>query len=115
MWLKMPRVPKFFFSALNYCSTTGSPEFEVEGPAFSMYPNPSSDIFSMWIFASRKIGVIIVYSVYSVDGKQILNKDLGVQQLDTMEKLDLNSCAPGVYLVELTVDGQSTTRRIVKN
>jgi outer membrane usher protein FimD/PapC len=79
-----------------------------------MYPNPSFDLFSMWIFASRKSGNYS-YRVYSLDGKQIMSKDLGVQQLDLMEKIDLTSYAPGVYLVELSLNGQSTSRRVVKN
>ena len=105
---------EILFPGLNFCSTTGNPEFEVEDPAFSMYPNPSFDLFSMWIFASRKSGNYS-YRVYSLEGKQILSKDLGVQQLDIMEKIDLTSCAPGVYLVELSLNGHSTTRRVVKN
>jgi hypothetical protein len=109
-----PTGAEILFPGLNYCSTTGSPEFTVEGPAFSVYPNPSFDLFSMWIFASRQSGHYS-YRIYSLDGKQMFSKDLGVQQQDMMEKIDLTSFAAGVYMVELSLNGQTTTRRVVKN
>ncbi|MBL0095382.1 MAG: T9SS type A sorting domain-containing protein [Bacteroidetes bacterium] len=68
----------------------------------------------MWIFASRQVGHYS-YRICSLDGKQMFSKDLGIQQLDLMEKIDLSSFAPGVYLIELSLNGQKTTRRVVKN
>lgn len=109
-----PTGSEILFPGLNYCSTTSSPEFEMEDQSFSMYPNPSSDFFSMWIFAGRKSGHYS-YKIFSLEGKEIMSKDLGIQQLDFMEKVDLTSCTPGVYLVELSLDGQTTSRRVVKN
>lgn len=109
-----PTGNEILFPGLNYCSTVSQPEFEVNGPAFSVYPNPSSDIFSMWVFSSRNPGKYM-YSVYSLDGKKIMSKDMGLLQGDIMEKIDLSPLASGLYLLELSQDGHATTKRIVKH
>ena len=109
-----PTGAEIAFAGLQYCSNVGNPEFAVEGPAFSLYPNPTHDIFSMWVFASRQPG-IYNYKIYSMDGKQMLSKSLGVTQADVMEKVDLSAYPSGIYFVELSVDGHSSTKKLVKN
>lgn len=105
---------EILFPALEYCSNVGNPEFEVEGPAFSLYPNPTHDLFNMWVFASRKPGKY-TYRVYSMEGKEVFSKSLGITQNDVMEKVDLSNLPGGVYFVELAVNGRSTTKKLVKN
>ena len=50
-----------------------------------------------------------------MDGKQMLSKSLGFTQADVMEKVDLSAYPSGIYFVELSVDGHSSTKKLVKN
>lgn len=105
---------EILFPGLLYCSNVGNPEVEVQGPAFSVYPNPTQDIFNMWVFAGRSSGHY-TYKVYSLDGKVAESKDLGILQGDIMEKVDLSNMPSGIYFVELALNGHSTTKKLVKN
>lgn len=110
-----PTGSEILFPALQYCANVGNPEIESEtpAPAFSVYPNPSADIFSMWVFGSRVQGDYN-YRVYALDGRTVVNRRLGVLNSDVMEKIDLGSLESGVYFVELEFEGKTTTRKIVK-
>lgn len=111
-----PTGSEILFPALSFSANVGNPEIEVlqEAPAFSVYPNPSRDIFSVWIFAARKPGNYSM-SIQSIDGRQIFTRTLGNLQNDTMEKIDLSNLSSGTYLVDLVYEGGHTTRRIIKN
>ncbi len=104
---------EILFPGLNYCSTVGQPEFDMESPSFSIYPNPGSGYFNMWVFSSRNPGPYS-YRVFSIDGNQVAYKNLGNLKDDIMEKIDLSALAQGTYLIELSMNGKSLTRKIVK-
>ena len=109
-----PTGTELLFPGLEYCSNVGNPEFEVKGPSFSIYPNPTHDIFSMWVFGSRQTGNYS-YRVYTMDGREMMNRSLGNLQNDQMEKVDMSNFPTGVYFVELSLNGHTTTKKLVKN
>ncbi|MBL7925060.1 MAG: T9SS type A sorting domain-containing protein [Bacteroidia bacterium] len=106
---------EFLDSTLIYNSslTSGTWQVATEGPAFSLYRNPTSDYFNMMIFASRKAGNYS-YAIYTLDGKKVSGHALGMLQGDSMHPVDLSALSSGTYIVELNADGLSTARRVVK-
>jgi hypothetical protein len=70
---------------------------------FLIYPNPFSEIINI-------TGVLgdIEYSLFSVDGKAI--KNVRVQN----SIIVLDGIASGVYLLKLTSDSTTTTKKIIK-
>jgi hypothetical protein len=55
------------------------------------------------------------YSVYGLDGKVVLSKNLGHVQSGYQERIDISSLAPGMYFAELYMDGAKSTRKVIKN
>lgn len=110
-----PTGSEILFSGLEWCSTLASTEEQPKQSAFdfSVYPNPSRDIFGAWIYASRQPGRY-QYNVRSIDGRLIEQRDLGVLNYDQMQMIDLSSHESGVYLIELLVNGTGSVRKVVK-
>lgn len=111
-----PTGSEILFPALAFSANVGNPELDIQqdAPSFSVYPNPSRDLFSVWVFASRKPGNYTM-TIQSIDGRMVFTRNLGNLQSDTMEKIDLSNLPSGTYLVDLMYEGGRTTRRIVKN
>jgi len=111
-----PTGSEILFPALAFSANVGNPELDIQqdAPAFSVYPNPSRDLFSVWVFASRKPGNYSM-TIQSIDGRQVFSRILGNLQSDIMEKIDLSNLPSGTYLVDMMYEGGHTTRRIVKN
>ncbi|MBC7722947.1 MAG: T9SS type A sorting domain-containing protein, partial [Pedobacter sp.] len=71
----------------------------------SVYPNPSSDVFSI---NSDAPATVIIYDLL---GKTI--KSLKIES--GVSKLDLNGCANGIYLMKVTNDSNQTkTMKLIK-
>ena len=81
---------------------------------FSVYPNPANDQLTIDISKASQ-GSDNSYTVYAIDGKVVLTKQLGKVADKQQEKVDLSAVAPGLYFVELTVDGARSTKKITKN
>ena len=80
---------------------------------FSIYRNPTSDYLNMLVFAGRR-PAHYSYAVYTIEGRRISTRDLGTCSHDFMEKVDLTGVSSGTYVVVLTADGVSTSRKVVK-
>ncbi|MDR6968370.1 hypothetical protein J2X31_002393 [Flavobacterium arsenatis] len=70
-----------------------------------MYPNPVSDVFN--VSADKAIENITIYNTL---GQQVL----AVNASRTTETIDLSSFQSGVYIARVTVDGKTSTSRIIK-
>lgn len=94
----------------NGCSASATVTVNVSGLSvdenelnkLSVYPNPSSDSFHITV----ENGTVSSLEVYSLDGKKISNYSFNGTTLNLQEN--------GVYILQLQVDNQQYTRRIVK-
>ncbi len=82
--------------------------------AFSVYPNPAANALTIDIHQNTQ-STDNSYTVYGIDGKAVLSKKLGAISDRYLEVVDLSSVAPGLYFVELTLDGVRSTKKITKN
>jgi hypothetical protein len=81
---------------------------------FTIYPNPTSDVINLEINTSRQISNVS-YEVYDIIGNLILNKKLGNIGGFHNEVIDITSFVKGVYLVKISSDDSTITKRIVVN
>jgi len=103
--------------SLTYCYTpllAGINSVKDADASFSVYPNPTLDAVTLDINKTTQTANNS-YTVYGVDGKVILTKNLGMISNRYQERVDLSSVAPGLYFVVLSLDGTRSTKKIVKN
>jgi len=79
-------------------------EFEVN--AFTAFPNPTSDVLTLTANAPMSS-----YTVYDVLGKVVAN-EFAIQATTVI--VDTDSFDSGIYLIDVEIDGQVYTQRIVK-
>lgn len=76
-----------------------------------VYPNPNNGKF---VVALDKANYTEArYSIYDITGKQIENKLLNNQESEIA--IDISKFPAGTYLLNLTIDNQEFTKKIVKN
>ncbi|MGV3630852.1 MAG: DUF4465 domain-containing protein [Bacteroidota bacterium] len=75
---------------------------EMEENTFAIYPNPVSNELEI-------VGLSGEITVRNLEGKELIRKKHNQQSI-----LDLSAFRPGVYLVQITHNGQVITRKIVK-
>lgn len=86
---------------------------EIEGlTSIALQPNPTSG--SALIQASFDRAVDVQVEVLNVLGQRVWEMNAS-RTTDISETLDLNNVPDGVYLVRLTVDRQTVTRKLVKS
>lgn len=90
--------PRYASDIENALSTT-----DVETASFSMYPNPVSGNTVTISSASNNTKNIAVYSII---GKQVINTTI-------TNTLDVSGLQTGVYVVKITENGRSATKKLV--
>lgn len=103
--------------SLTYCFTptlTGINSYNKGITSFNVYPNPTLDNITIDVNKTTQ-GSNNSYTIYGVDGKVVLTKQLGMIANKYQEKIDLSSVAPGLYFVELVLDGERSTQKVIKN
>ena len=83
-------------------STLGVEDNNFNG--FSYYPNPVKDVLTL----NSPIGIDNV-SVYNIVGQRIM----GIND-SNIQNVDMSALQSGVYLVKVSIDGQTKTLRLVK-
>jgi hypothetical protein len=81
---------------------------------FGVFPNPATNVVTLDINQSKS-SADNSYTIYSIDGKMVASKNLGQIQSRTQEKIDISGFQPGLYFVELSLDGVRSTKKFVKN
>jgi hypothetical protein len=81
---------------------------------FNIYPNPAKDLLTIEI-NSLKQNKNNEYTIYSVLGNVITRKTLAEISGSYQESIDISSLANGLYFIEVTLNGVSSTKKIIKN
>jgi hypothetical protein len=114
---------EYVFPSLGYSSavptttvdtTTNSiRNYENEIANISVYPNPIKDSFT---FSASNVQESSnnVYSIYDITGRIILSRPFGRVSGKFSETVELSDFIPGLYFLNVSFDGVSTTRKIVK-
>ncbi len=80
---------------------------EFDGSDFAMYPNPTEGVVTIEIGTSQIIESIRVYSIL---GQEVLL----VTPQQTSATLDASGLTAGTYLVQITVNGKTTMRKLIR-
>jgi len=81
----------------------------------NVYPNPAEDILAMEIVPVDQSTVNNSYSIYDLLGKVIAHKELGMLSGRYFENINISSLHKGIYFMTLTLDGVTSTKKIIKN
>jgi uncharacterized repeat protein (TIGR01451 family) len=79
----------------------------------SIYPNPTSDKAKLRIKLDKASNM--GYSVYTIQGKNVLQCNNQLYHTgDIEENIDFSNLSSGIYILNITLNGQSTSLKIVK-
>src|SRR6185437_1981345 len=93
-------------------TTSGISQFKIENLAFKVYPNPAQNLVSIDYTLAQDAS--IKWQVTDLIGQTIL-QDETVNSIGTYtEKLDLTSLSQGLYLLNITINGQQKTIKLIK-
>ena len=92
-------------------AATFSFKVQVKDPSkpVSVYPNPVTDFVNVGTLDPAETGITIV----SQTGKTVYDKTSVVSGYDPA-KIDMTSCAPGVYTMTVTFGGKTYKQNIIK-
>lgn len=92
----------FFFDNIVFSGTLGFNDNTVD--TFSMFPNPSTD--GTLNITSKNSGALNV-AIFDVLGKQVLNSNA------TNKTMNISSLKAGVYIVRITQDNVTATKKLI--
>jgi hypothetical protein len=85
---------------------------EIEGFVFDLIPNPATDMVT--IFVNTTGGAAAKVRILSMTG-QLMSTDVMPSTQNGNLTLPVSNLASGMYLVEVTVDGQKMVKQLIKN
>ncbi len=80
-------------------------------PSFNMYPNPAKLSTRIDILIDHEAEVSL--KILDMSGKQIAERDYGTVLSTSTVDINTSLFNAGVYLVQLSVDGYTMTKRLV--
>ncbi len=81
---------------------------------FSVYPNPAKDVLTIEFNSLNEKKSTVGYVIYDLDGKIILQNNPRCISGKFKESIDISSLTSGVYVVELSSDGITSHKKIIK-
>lgn len=91
-------------------STLGTSDLIVDENEFSIYPNPSNGVFTIQTKSKQDIQ----YSVYSADGRLLIGDKILMSRNGMIsDKIDLSDFISGVYLLKLSLNGTTVTKKLM--
>ncbi len=106
---------EIYFPTLNFCSTNFLSVNEVQNnPSFSIYPNPVSEETNVVVNVPEGRQKV-TFNLSDILGQVVKLVDLGTLSGESVHKLNLSDVSPGIYFLQLNINGQEITRKIVKN
>lgn len=79
---------------------------------FSVFPNPSDDIFYVKIESDAKL---VSYHLISVEGKIVLEKEFRNVNADSPISVYVSDLASGMYILKITIDDEVSSQRLIRN
>lgn len=98
-------------SGVNAGSQVGLNELDQVDASFKMYPNPTSDKVSLTFNLKNETNVEVM--VMDIQGKVIAQRAYGSMNGSSVIEYNAAGLTPGVYMVEVLLDGEKMTRRLV--
>ena len=85
-----------------------------EENVFEVFPNPFNNEFNIVVNATEAGNATV--KTFDLQGKVIASKNFTtVNGLNTLNMADLANLNTGIYLVKVTVNGQTFVQKLVKN
>ena len=94
------------------CSSARSSVTDLSELGFTIYPNPNKGRFS--ISLNKAIENEVSYSIFDNTGKMIQSGKFGSKEAGSDIKIDISNFPSGVYILNLTVNKQEYSRKIIK-
>lgn len=81
---------------------------------FSIYPNPSNDIFTLSI-ENLSHGEKFTYFVYTSYGKEVFRQVDQAKSSTYQKRINMSDFIPGIYFVSVKTESSTTTQKLIKN
>ena len=78
----------------------------------SLYPNPANTAATISLELKKESDVQV--AIYSVNGTLITKKDYGKLSGTMLLPIDMSSFTPGMYFVDMTIDGKRSVKKLIK-
>lgn len=103
-------LPSLTYSSGISCFVGAS---EIAAPKFLLYPNPSHDKVKIKMF-NPKGGENVSYTIYDIKGSVMMKETVGNVMANHVAVADVSALAPGLYFIELNIDGVKSVSKLVK-
>ncbi|HBK70931.1 MAG TPA: hypothetical protein DDZ39_04615, partial [Flavobacteriaceae bacterium] len=80
---------------------------------FKVYPNPTQGIVNIYLPSQKERMIISVISLTS--GRLMFNKEVKASNRGVMTQIDLSNMLKGVYILKMSNDNFSETKKIIVN
>lgn len=113
---KNPVGTEIQLACLTYNSvTTVYTNDVINSSLFSIYPNPAKD-FAMLSINNADAGENNnSYTIYNTIGNAVAHKNIGKLNANQLERIDISDLATGVYFIQLNIDGNISTKKLLKS
>lgn len=106
-------IPIDEFKNYQYSEETLSNEdFDTSSKSFRMFPNPTNGVFTISFDSQSSLPYECI--IYDVNGKEILQKNLGVLNGLYTENISLEEFPSGVYFVQLKSGSLMSSKQLIK-
>jgi len=106
-------IPFDEFKNYQYSEETLSNEdFVTSSNSFGMFPNPTNGVFTISFDSQSSLPYECI--IYDVNGKEILQKNLGVLNGLHTEDISLEEFPSGVYFVQLKSGSLMSSKQLIK-
>lgn len=92
--------------------TTNINQFKIESLAFKVYPNPSQNLVN--IDYTLEQGATIKWQITDLIGQAVLQDETNNSIGSYTQKLDLTQLSQGLYLLNISINGQQKTIKLIK-
>jgi hypothetical protein len=86
----------------------GLEDFKI-GSNYNLYPNPTNSLLSITFKNENFNGTL---EVYDMIGKKVMSQSIGSNKLIS---IDISNLKKGLYLLKISFDGKSETKKFIKN
>lgn len=104
---------EIFEPTCSYLNSTVSVEDVKTEKEVKVYPNPMQDKLTLLLDASE-LNETSSYAIYSIDGKLLIQKNIGYTVNNQMEVIDVSMLSAGQYFIQVSTGNAISTQKIVK-